>query len=64
MTEEEFTECWTASVPRPAGARLAVTAIETSGWGPLARWPRLCAAPYLGSGPSAGPPAALDARPR
>ncbi|MFD7167519.1 hypothetical protein [Streptomyces violascens] len=64
MTEEEFTECWTASVPRPAGGRFAVTAIETLGRGPLARWPRLCAAPYHGSDPPTGPPAALDARPR
>ncbi|MFD7337653.1 hypothetical protein ACFV98_16830 [Streptomyces violascens] len=64
MTEEEFTERWTASAPRPAGGRFAVTAIETSGWGPLARWPRQCATPYCGSDPPAGPPAVLDARPR
>ncbi|MFC4958908.1 hypothetical protein ACFPFX_21710 [Streptomyces mauvecolor] len=60
MTEEEFTERWTAPVPRPAGGRFAVTGIETSGRSPLARWPRPCGTPYCGS----GPPAALDARPR
>ncbi|WP_189966865.1 hypothetical protein [Streptomyces violascens] len=62
MTEEEFTGRWTAPVPRPAGGRFAVTAIETLG--PSAVRQRLCATPYCGSDPPAGPPAALNARPR